>query len=336
MALIVTPGQLNQRADFYFQLHSLIKAGVPIIQALEMLVANNSPRAYTSHLRAVIPRLQSGATFYEALKAQAGWLPEFDLSLIEAGEQSGRLDTIFRNLGEYYKERAALARSVLLGLSYPFVILHFFILVFPPRLLPLLVWQGEIGMFITQKLSVFIPMYGLIALGVFLMQSGRGRSVRTLMENLTGMLPLLGKARRDLALARFSGALEALLGAGVPTINAWQLAGNASGSGRIQKGVGMVTPRIQAGATPGEALRNVNAFPDVFQNLYSTGEVSGQLDDALARLRDYYQEQATARFQAFAQWMPRIILIIVVLGIGYMVFRFWVNYYGAAFEMLEE
>lgn len=335
MALIVTPGQLNQRSDFYFQLHSLTKAGVPIIQALEMLVANRSARSFTPHLEAMILRLRQGSTFYEALRSRPGWLPEFDLALLEAAEHSGRLEPVLKNLGEYYKDRAATTRSILWSLSYPFFIIHLFILVFPPRLLPLLVWQGEVGMFVTQKLSVFIPMYLLIAVGVFSMQSSRGRSTRLFMENVTSMLPFLGKARRDLALSRFSNALEALLGAGVSTINAWRLAANASGSNRIQKAVAVVLPRVQAGVTPGEAIQQVDAFPEVFKNLYATGELSGQLDDSLSRLRDYFHEQSTSRFQAFAQWMPRMVLLIIVLGIAYMVFQFWVGYYGNLFRQLE-
>ena len=328
MALVVTPGQLNQRADFYFQLHSLIKAGVPVIQGLEMLVGNNWPRSYVPHLRSVILRLQTGATLFEALKGRPGFLPEFDLSLIEAGELSGRLDAVFHDLGEHYKDRATLAGRMLGALAYPFLILHVFILVMPPHLLPLLIWQGEVAMFITQKLSVFIPLYGVIALGVFFSQSNRGRGTRLLMERLADMVPLLGKARRAFALARFSGALEALTGAGVPIIKAWDLAASASGSSRIQKAVARAVPLMNAGATPAEAIRNLDAFPDVFRNLYSTGEVTGQLDDSLARLRDYYQEQSTTRFRAFALWMPLVIYLLILIAGGFMVIRFYADYYG--------
>ena len=135
MALIITPGQLNQRADFYFQLQSLVRAGVPIIQSLEMLAANNSVRKYRPHIRAVIERLQQGATLGEALEAETKWLPEFDLSLIAAGEQSGRLEEVLKNLGNYYKDQATLARNVLSSLAYPAFVVHMAILVFPPGML---------------------------------------------------------------------------------------------------------------------------------------------------------------------------------------------------------
>src|SRR6476646_90775 len=99
--MTVTPGQISRRADFYFQLASLIAAGVPIIQALEMLQKTLSG-SYGRHLETVVAKLNQGTTFTGAIRETGGWLPAFDQALFSAGEQSGRLDVTLRSLGVYY------------------------------------------------------------------------------------------------------------------------------------------------------------------------------------------------------------------------------------------
>lgn len=328
MALIITPGQIQQRADFYFQLQSLVAAGVPMIQALEMVGRNPPARSYRPRIQELIGLLQQGSTLTEGARAQQAWLPEFDLALIAAGEQSGRLDSIFRHLGQYYKERAELMRRVLSNLLYPAFIIHLAILVFPVNLLQRMVWRGEMAPFLTQKLFVLIPLYLILLAVIVAGQGTHRRGWRALVENILNGVPALGSARKHLALARFSGALEALIAAGVPIIRAWDLAADASGSTRIQNAVGKMKPEVLGGATPAEALRRTLAFPEMFKNLYASGEMSGQLDSTMHRLHYYFQEQASLKYQNIGQWVPRILFMVIAIVIGYSVIRFYMNYFG--------
>src|SRR5262245_46783216 len=111
MSLIVTPGQLSRRAELYHQLGSTIAAGIPIIQALEIVSDTRGARTLQKPLQHLIVQLQQGATFSEALRSLGQWLPDFDVALLSAGEKSGRLDACFRLLSDYYSERARLVRS---------------------------------------------------------------------------------------------------------------------------------------------------------------------------------------------------------------------------------
>jgi type II secretory pathway component PulF len=146
---------------------------------------------------------------------------------------------------------------------------------------------------------------------------------------------MIGSARRSLALARFSAGLEALLSAGVPVIQAWEIAGGASGSSAIKRSVDWASPRMQAGMTPSEALRQLPAFPELFTNLYASGEMSGQLDSTLERLYRHYQETATLKFQNIGQWTPRILFLIVAIAIGVQIIGFYSNYFGQIGQTLE-
>jgi type IV pilus assembly protein PilC len=325
--MTLTPGQLSKRANLYFQVASLIAAGVPVIQALEM-VEKTGPRSAREHIRVAINRLQQGSTFSEAFRATGKWLPAFDLALFSAGEISGRLDATLRSLGNYYQERATMLRKILSGTAYPIFILHMAVFIFPISYLTGLFLHGGVDAFVIQKLTILIPLYLVLGVLVVAFQGNRGAAWRALMERLTAVVPILGSARHDVALSRLSAALEALLSAGVPVISAWQIAADASGSNRLKKTVDGALPRMEAGLTPAETVRQSRSFPELFQNLYATGEVSGQLDSTLLRLHTHYQEQATQKFENLASWTPKLIFLIVAIIIGYQVISFYSNYFN--------
>jgi len=119
MPLIITPGQLERRAEFYYQLAQLTSAGLTLINSLEHLNRNPPSFSYRVHIRHLLDDLKSGFTFTESLNRQKGWLPAFDVALLHAGEHSGRLDSCFRLLSNHYQDRARLARQMIGDLAYP-------------------------------------------------------------------------------------------------------------------------------------------------------------------------------------------------------------------------
>jgi type IV pilus assembly protein PilC len=321
--MTITPGQIARRADFYFQLASLIGAGVPIIQALEML-QRSVKRSYRERVEIIVGKLNQGATFTEALRATGGWLPAFDHALVSAGEQSGRLDGTLRSLGAYYQERASMLRRILSALAYPVFILHLAILIFPTSYLTGLFLNGGGMAFLRHKIQILVPIYLVIFVAIVAFQG----IWRGLLERLTGLIPILGSARHALALSRLSAALEALLSAGVPIIQSWQLAAEATASKRVKKAVASAIPKMEAGVTPSETLHDSSVFPELFRSLYATGEVSGQLDSTLQRLHRHYEEQASNSFQNLANWTPKLIFLFVAIGIGYQVINFYSGYFN--------
>jgi len=119
MPLIITPGQLSRRAEFYYQLAQLTSAGLTLINALEHLKQNPPTFSYRVHIRNLLNDLKEGYTFSQALNREKGWLPAFDVALLHAGEHSGRLDQCFRLLSDHYQDRARLARQMIGDLAYP-------------------------------------------------------------------------------------------------------------------------------------------------------------------------------------------------------------------------
>jgi type IV pilus assembly protein PilC len=141
-------------------------------------------------------------------------------------------------------------------------------------------------------------------------------------------VPVLGTARLYLALSRLAAALEALLSAGVTVVEAWEMAAVASGSPALSRAVRAWRPQVDAGQTPAEAIREAPIFPELFATQYATGEISGQLDDTLRRLRAYYEEEGSRKLHAVAQWTPRAVYFFVVLMIAYQILHFYVGYFN--------
>jgi type II secretory pathway component PulF len=327
MALIVTPRVLAQRAELYQQLASLLSAGVGMLQALELLHRNPPARSFREPLAQTRSRIQEGHTFAESLARQGAWIPPFDLALIQAGEKSGRLAECCRLLSTYYEERAQLIRRVIGDLAYPLLIIHFAVLIFPTSQLTGLLQNLSPLQFVQGKLALLLPAYAFIGALIYAAQAKRAEPFRAAVERALAIVPLIGSARSHLALARLSAALEALISAGVTIIEAWELAANASGSPAIRRTVQRWRHALESGETPGELLSNSPVFPELFSNLYATGELSGQLDETLRRLHRHYQEEGSRKLHLVARWAPMLVYLIVVLVIAYQVVSFWAGYY---------
>ncbi|HAV63552.1 MAG TPA: hypothetical protein DCY13_14445 [Verrucomicrobiales bacterium] len=332
MALNFMPGQFSDRADFYQQVAALITAGYGLPHALDHLRRNPPARTYRRPLAAVLVHLREGTTFAEALREQRSWMPDFDVYLLEAGEKSGRLDVCLNLLSEHYRERAQLSRSVINDLAYPVLLLH--ALIFIPAI-PALVLTFNLNAFLLRTVGVLVPVYLLVFIGIFLFQSSRSRWMRRALEGGVHLLPIIGRARRELSLARLAMALEALLNAGVNVITSWELAASSSGSVAIDNEVATWRPQIEEGVRPSELLKHNRVFPDVFANLYATGEMSGRLDEQLGRIRVYYRESGSRQLKLLATWIPKIIYLAIVLAIAYHVISFWTGYFGQVREVID-
>jgi type II secretory pathway component PulF len=339
--VIVTPGTLNRRAELYHQLGSMLTAGVPLIKALEMASANRSLRTSQKTFRGLIQHLQSGLTFGESMVQVQGWMPEFDVSLLSVGEQSGRLDASFKQLATYYAFRASIIRETINSLITTLATLHVFLLVFP---LPYLV-QFAMGIlngnyvacipFIIQKVEVFGAAYGAVFLLIYACQGKHGERWRALVEAIEQLIPILRTALRYLALSRLSAALESLIRAGVNIIEGWQMAAVASGSPQLREEISSWKAPLVAGATPSEMINQSKCFPDMFANLYNTAEISGQLDETLDRLHEYFLEEGMRKLRTFTYIMNGTIYGLVVLLVAYNVFGFYLGRMNNILQMTQ-
>jgi type II secretory pathway component PulF len=326
VAFIISPKQFSARAELYHQLSMLVASGIPIVTALEMMERNPVNRTARAAMTNVTQLLREGHTVTDAFR-DAGGFPEFDGALIEAGDKSGRLDQCFKLLSLYYEERAQTARTVISGLLYPVFLLHMAVFIFP---FIEYFRTSNLTKFLLQTFGILIPLYALVIFIVYACQGKHGEKWRSKIERFADPIPLLGKARRQLALARLSAALEALLNAGVPIIGGWELAAAASGSPSLRRTVSSWKNDLErGGATPAELVNSSRAFPEPFMNLYQTGEVTGQLDDALKRLHVMYRDEGSRNLKLASALFPKVIYGLVVALVAWKVISFYLGYFGA-------
>jgi type II secretory pathway component PulF len=323
MPLILSPSQFNQRADFYHQLGQFTSAGIPIMRALEQIQRHPPTRAYRRPLQQLLGELSQGATLAESLQ-HLDWLPAFDVALIGAGEQSGRLDQCFRLLADYYNERARLIQQVISQLIYPVALIHLAAFVFL-IVLPFAQSQfnASLPLLFARAALVLAPLYGALVLLIYATQSKHGENWRAVVELILRAVPVLGTARSYLAQARLAAALEALISAGVNIFEAWDLAATASGSPALRRAVAAWKPRLTA-----EAVRRCRLFSEAFASLYASGEISGKLDDSLRQLNRMYLENGSRKLYNFTQWTTKLVYLAVMLVIAYFIIQFFLGYFN--------
>lgn len=340
MPLFLTPRRLDQFGELYHQTGTMLGSGLTLPRTLELIRDAPPAASFRPHLNRVLADLRQGATFSEALANVRGWLPDLDIALIAAGEQSGRLDACCLRLATYYKDRARLLRAIFADLAYPVFLLLLVLLIFPPGALARLVWQGDVAGFLIPKLQILAAVALIQVLLLALNRTGQASGFRRAWEEVLHAIPIFGRARRSMALARLTLALEALLNAGVNILDAWPLAAAASGSPTLEAAAARARERMVAGETPGEAIAREAAFPAKFTSLYRSGELSGRLDQSLAYLHADYADEAARLYKRLAEWTPRLVFLLIAGVVGYFIVTFWTGYFsglldgagGGAFE----
>lgn len=330
-----TPGQLNRRAELYYQLGSMIAAGVPLIRALQMAGNNASLRGSQKTISALLEHLNNGLTFSDSMVRVHGWMPEFDVALLSAGEHTGRLDASFKFLGEYYAARAVIIRDTISNLLLSAANLHVFLLIFP---LGYLISFAE-GIFnnhysqcipfILEKIAVFGSLYAIIFFFIFACQGKRGERWRRIVESFVQSIPLLRTAQKNLVLARLATSLEALVNSGASIVKSWPMAAAASGSPHLKREVAKWQAQLEAGVTPAELAGRTRYIPEMFASQYHTGEISGRLDESLDRLHTYYHEEGTRTLRLFTRIFSATVYGVIALMIAYFIIKSYLNIFNS-------
>jgi len=332
MLAVPTPGRLAQRAEFYHQLAQLTDAGLTLRSALESQQSHPPARWLREPASRLLGFIKEGGTFGEAVAASPKWVPRFDAALLDAGEQSGQLPSCFKLLANHYAERARLARDVLANLAYPVMLFHFAVLIGP---LPQLVLTGNLSGYLRVIGTILLPVYAVVVFLLWSASSKHGERWRGMIESIANRIPLFGAARQNLALSRLALSLHALLSAGVPVVRAWPLAAAASGSVHLKREVANWPPLIEEGVTPAQLLAESRTFPELFSTMYNTGEISGTIDDSLARLQRLHQERGTSQFRLIADWLPKMVYFAIVIYVAYSVISFYMGYYSQLGNILQ-
>ena len=313
---------------------TMIDAGLPLVQCLEILGSQQSNPAFGNVLKDVRGAVEQGATFSEALKRHPKVFDELFTNLVHAGEVGGILDGIMARLSVYLEKRQKLVRQVRGAMVYPSIVGVIAALVM--TVLLIFVIPAFEGMFkdfgggkaelpkLTQIMVAishnFVSYFPFITAAVVAIVVGFGyanrtpNGKRTIHKTLLRM-PVMGPVLRKIAVARFTRTLGTLLQSGVPILDALEICAVTSGNVIIESGIMHVRQSISEGKNMAEPLTETGVFPDMVVQMIAVGEQTGALDQMLKKIADFYEEETDVAVAALTSALEPIMMV----GVGGMV-----------------
>ena len=320
---------------FYTEIAKLLEAGFGIREAAAAMLDTRLPSLQAELLREMDRDLEAGKSITEAFAKNNAVISDLERGIIGAGERGGRMGQAFQHLADYFGMLAIARRDALQSMVYPVVLLHLgmFVAVVPGALI-----SGEKGFagFMVQLAAALLVLYALCFaawLGIKAILKSAEANPR--VDAMLNRLPVVGKARRSMAMARFTKVYHTCLLAGLSMHETVASSAEASRSGRIRQAGRAMAESLKEGEALGPLFVSSGAFPAAFARSYATAEESGSLDKDLSRWSAVYQDEAARGSKAVSVAVPKILYGLVMAFVVWKILSFWGGYYAALDQMSE-
>jgi type IV pilus assembly protein PilC len=317
-------------AVFTRQLATMMKAGVPLLQAFDIVARGATNPRLTKLLTDIRTDVETGTSLSVAFRKHPMQFNALYCNLVEAGEQGGILEQLLERLAIYEEKTMALKQKIKSALIYPvavlvvaFIVLTIIMLFVIPAFkevfssfgadLPAptlaVMWLSE------QFVAYWWLIFGvLIGGGYFFMQSWRrSEKMQIAMDRIFLRLPIFGDLIRKSVLARWTRTLSTMFGAGVPLVEALDSVGGASGNAVYQIATDQIQKEVSTGTALTMAMQNTGVFPTMVLQMTAIGEESGSLDHMLGKAAEFYEDEVDEMVKGLSSLMEP--LIISVLGV---------------------
>ncbi len=314
-----------QKHSFYYEMSKLLEAGFGVRQAGRVVLDTKPPAAQAAMLRAMDAGLEQGKTIVEAFGTAGFGITDLEKGIVGAGERGGRLAQAFRHLADYFELLAQARRDIIQSLIYPLILLHLGVLasVVPGGLMQ---GRGTGEIVLSLILSLGALYLGLAIAGFLAALILRAAPSNAVVDRWLNRIPLIGGARRNMAMARFTKVYHTGVLAGLPMVETVTMAADASHSGIIRAAGKTLAARAAAGEFLGPGFVDSSAFPSAFARSYATAEEAGGLDKDLERWSKVYQEDAVRGSKAVAVALPKIFYGIVLIFVAWKIIGFYSGY----------
>jgi type IV pilus assembly protein PilC len=327
---------------------TMIDAGLPLVQCLEILSSQQPKPGFAKILKDVKGAVEQGATFSDALRRHPKVFDELFVNLVQAGEAGGILDSILNRLSIYLEKRQKLLRQIRGALSYPTIV--FFIAIGVMTVMLTFVIPAfenmfaEFGggkdslpaltramVFLSHSFITYLPFLAAIVVAAsfgisYGLRTPRGKR---LLHSTLLKLPVMGPVLQKIAVARFTRTLGTLIQSGVPILDALEICAKTSGNIILEEAIMHVRQRISEGQNMVEPLSEAKVFPDMVVQMIGVGEQTGALDQMLNKIADFYEEETDVAVAAMTSMLEPIMMV----GIGGMVGVVLVSMYLPIFSL---
>jgi type IV pilus assembly protein PilC len=319
---------LKSLVIFTRQMATMIDAGLPLIQCLELLGTQEPNVNLKKAILGVKNKVEGGTSFSEALKSFPNVFEPLYINLVAAGELGGILDTIMGRLAEYLEKSAETRAKVKGAMKYPVTVLAAALLITAgllwkvvptfaatfrsmgksslPALTEMLVSISN--NFIKVAPLIFAGMVGLYFVYKMLMKTKDGPYYR---DKMLYRSPVLGNVLRKAAVARFTRTLGTLVGAGVPILDALEVVGKTAGNVVIERALDYTRMRIAEGKNMTAPLMETQVFPTMVVQMIAVGEATGAMDVMLTKIADFYEAEVDEAVEGMSAMMEPIIMVVL-------------------------
>ncbi|MEW6440437.1 MAG: type II secretion system F family protein [bacterium] len=321
-------------AIFTRQLATMIDAGLPLVQSLEILASQQDNPAFKEILLRVKGDVEAGATFSDSLQKQPKVFNELYTNLVTAGEIGGTLDIILNRLSQYMEKAIALKKRVKGAMVYPSAILGVSVLV----VIVLLVFvipvfekmfagfgaalpaptQFIIALSNFVKSNLLFVVAGLVAFVALFRRYYRTPGGRSVVDRSILKAPVFGALLLKIAVARFTRTLGTLISSGVPILDGLHITSKTAGNKVVEEAILKTRVSISEGKTIAEPLGEASVFPPMVVQMIGVGESTGSLDAMLNKIADFYDEEVNATVAALTSLLEPIMMVFLGVLIGGM------------------
>ncbi|HUO25435.1 MAG TPA: type II secretion system F family protein [Candidatus Aquilonibacter sp.] len=333
-------------AIFFRQFSVMIDAGLPLVQCLEILAANQENQAFMKTLTGVRTTVEGGATLANAMRQYPNVFDDLTTNMIEAGETGGILDIILQRLATYVEKAVRLRSAVKSALIYPIAVVSIAVLIVGALLkfvVPIFanLFAGlqvalPLPTRIVMGLSAFVQTFWWLvfvvgaAIVVGIKQIRKHPRGRYLFDKLLLKLPVVGALLRKIAVGRFTRTLGTLITSGVPILEGLAITARTSGNAVLEEALMKVRKAIEEGRTIVDPLKECGVFPNMVTQMIGVGEATGAMDNMLQKIADFYEEEVDAATKDMLAMLEPIIIGLLGVMIGGIV----ISLYMPLFAMI--
>ena len=323
-------------AIFSRQLATMLAAGIPMVQAFEIVGVGHDKPAVQKLVLGIKQDIETGNALHQALGKHPLYFDDLYTNLVEAGEHAGALEAVLEKIATYKEKTEALKKKIKKALFYPAAVLAVAIIVTVILLLFVIpqfesLFKGfgaDLPAF-TQfvvNMSRWLQANGwivLIAAGAavftFAYFYRRSRPMRQFIDRMSLGIPVIGPILRKSAIARFARTLATMFAAGVPLVEAMKSVAGATGNIVYQDAVLKMRDSIATGMRMQRAMENTGLFPNMVVQMIAVGEESGSLDEMAGKVADFYEADVDAAVDALSSLLEPFIMVILGVLVGGMV-----------------
>lgn len=324
-------------AIFTRQFATMINAGLPLVQCLDILSKQTEKENFRVIIGQTMREVEAGTTLAEALakKENNKVFDELFVNMVEAGEAGGILDEILQRLATFIEKAEALKRKIQGAMVYPAVVMTVailataFMLIFiiPTFAKMFTAFGGELPLptKIVMGLSSFLRSFwwvilgGIVGAAFAIKRYYETEKGRMQIDKLMLKIPVLGDVLRKGAVARFTRTLGTLISSGVPILTGLEITARTAGNRVIQEAIMAARASIREGETISAPLRQSNVFPPMVVQMISVGEETGALDDMLTRIADFYDSEVDTAVDSLTSLIEPIMIVFMGTVVGGMV-----------------